>query len=133
MSARQTHAPARNCDARHPDPTEHRFGKRITLRLPLQLEYADGVRVGGVLRNVSISGALIDTAHDVPVFTNLLVKLPAAGGTATACELAACVVRRTPAGLALEWRDMACEPLLGLLRDSGQEPARLMARDPAFN
>jgi len=90
------------------DHASIRFGQRRNLALPVQLG-VDGRWVGhGVVRNASVSGALIETALDLPLHTNLVVTLtiPGRDGSATR-DLCACVVRVDPAGVGIEWRDMA--------------------------
>ena len=100
------------------DATEHRWGRRIPLEVPVRLDLGGRPMGHGLLRNASISGALIETALELPVFTNLVVVLPATSEAAPgATELAACVVRCEMAGIAVEWRDMACQPIVGLLRE----------------
>jgi PilZ domain-containing protein len=112
---------------------EHRWGQRVTLEVPVRLLLAGRVLGRGILRNASISGALIETPLELPLFTNLVVALPTTSElTASTQELAACVVRRAPAGLAVEWRDMACPAIVALLeRITGRRAAGLLV-DAAF-
>ena len=122
-----------SCAERHSDPMEHRWGQRVTLEVPVRL-YVDGRALGrGVLRNASISGALIETSLELRPFTNLVVTMPTMSeATAGSHELAACVVRSEPGRLAVEWRDMACPAIVTLLeRITGQRAAELR-EDPAF-
>ena len=95
---------------------------------------AGGTGGQGTLREVSASGAFIDTAVKLPVVTNLVVAVPAKGDALRApAELAACVERSEASGLAVEWRDMACDALMALLGKSRGQPAPCHVRDPAFN
>ncbi|HET9473202.1 MAG TPA: hypothetical protein VFO82_04870 [Steroidobacteraceae bacterium] len=112
----------RTCDA-----TEHRWGQRIPLEVPVKIELGGRPMGHGLLRNASLSGGLIETALEVPVFTNLVVVLQATGRAASGSPgLAACVVRRETAGFAVEWRDMACPPIVELLeKHSGRRVANL--------
>ena len=118
----------RACDA-----TGHRWGQRITLEVPVKIELGGRPMGHGLLRNASLSGGFIETALEVPVFTNLVVVLQATGGAASRSPgLAACVVRREPAGFAVEWRDMACPTIVELLeKHSGRRFAKLR-EDEAF-
>jgi PilZ domain-containing protein len=99
-----------------PDPSSLRFGQRTTLEVPVRLA-VDGRTLGsGTIRNASISGALIETATDLPLNTNLVVTLSPAGGKPRDMrELSACVVRVDPAGIGVEWRDMGCVDVNDLL------------------
>ena len=113
---------------RYSDPMEHRWGQRVTLEVPVRLLLAGRMLGRGVLRDVSISGALIETALELPVFSNLVVALPSPGETVPgAIDLPACVVRRAAAGFAVEWRDMACPSIVALLeRATGRRAATLV-------
>ena len=118
---------------RYSDPMEHRWGQRITLELPVRLEVGNRTLARGLLRNLSVSGALIETSLELPVFTNLVITLPAA------CEIAgqsaglpASVVRTAPGGFAVEWRDMACPPVVALLERLVGRPVAALCEDPAF-
>ena len=110
---------------RRHDVSGHRWGRRVCLEVPVRLALG-GRRMGhGLLRNVSISGALIETALELPVFTNLVVVLPTSSeAVPSSTELAACVVRRQEAAFAVEWRDMACPPIINLIEkfSAGDSP-----------
>ena len=112
---------------------EHRWGQRITLELPVRLEVGNRTLARGLLRNLSVSGALIETSLELAVFTNLVITLPAA------CEIAgqsaglpASVVRTAPGGFAVEWRDMACPQVVALLERLVGRPVASLCEDPAF-
>lgn len=109
---------------------EHRWGRRITVEIPVRLEFGGQPPGRGVLRNASISGGFIETSLELPVFTNLVVCLPA--GTSASPELAACVLRSQPGGFAVEWRDMACAAIVELLERISGRPARGLRDDEAF-
>jgi hypothetical protein len=112
---------------------EHRWGERVTLDCPVRLEFQHGPGTEGRLRNASISGALIDTAARLPMYTMVNVVIPAASAVRLrTVELPACVVRTAPDGVAVEWRDMAVSTLIALLRDAGGDESRLCTRDHAF-
>jgi hypothetical protein len=98
-------------------PCPGRFGERTRVNFPVTLA-AGELTAAGVLRDVSISGALIESSLDLPLFTNLVVTLPARAAHAAPRELAACVVRHAAAGMGVEWRDMACPTLRALLADT---------------
>lgn len=116
---------------RRSHPTEIRFGERIRLQEPVILE-AGGLTGSGTLRDISLSGALIESALELPVFTNLVLTFPPRGESAPGRSLAACVVRRSPTGVGVEWRDMACPTLMALLRDAGCETTSVAPCDQAF-
>jgi hypothetical protein len=116
------------CAERYSDPTEHRWGQRVTLEVPVRLYVDDRALGRGVLRNASISGGLIETALEISLYTNLVVSLPIMSDVTTGShELAASVVRQAPGGFAVEWRDMACPAIVTLLeRITGQRAVELL-------
>ena len=114
-------------------PMEHRWGERVALDCPAQLVLRDGTLIEGDVRDASISGALIETAQRIPMYTTLSVHLPAADGSGRrTLELPACVVRTARDGVAVEWRDMAAPTLVALLREAAGNAVPLCARDRAF-
>ena len=121
------------CAERHSDPTEHRWGQRVTLEVPVKLDVGGRTMGHGVLRNASVSGAFIETALELPMYTNLLVTLPTARQGEPGCQaLVVCVVRREPGGIAVEWRDMACPSIIALLERATGRPVTAMLEDEAF-
>lgn len=98
------------------DPTSVRFGQRIPVEVKVRLS-VNGQPMGyGTLRNVSVSGALIETEADVPLCTNLVVTLTMRDGNTPATrDFDAYVVRAEAEGLGVEWRDMASVDITDLL------------------
>jgi hypothetical protein len=111
---------------RFSDPMEHRWGQRVTIEVPVRLEASGRMLGRGVLRNASISGALIETALELPVFSNLVVSIPSVG------DLAASIVRCAHGRFAVEWRDMACPSIVALLERVTGKRATALIEDDAF-
>jgi hypothetical protein len=98
------------------DSTSIRFGARVPLALEVRLSPDTGATGQGTLRNASISGALIETALDLPLHTNLVVTFSMPGEqTPPSHSLAACVMRIDPGGVGIEWCDMAGADVMDLL------------------
>ncbi len=111
---------------------EHRWGTRVELDHPVVLE-TGGERHEGRLRNASISGALIATLARLPLLSEIAVSLTAyLHGEPRQLRLAARVVRAQEGCVGVEWRDMACRPLIALLREAGTGTS-LWERDRAFS
>ncbi len=108
---------------RFSDPMEHRWGERVALTIDVKLDAGCCCQGDGVLRELSVSGGYITTKLELSVFANLVVRIR------DQQELVACVVRRDAAGVAVEWRDMGCDTLIGLL---GQVGTQSDQRDRAF-
>jgi hypothetical protein len=93
---------------------EHRWGQRLPCSTVVRLSAGAGATGQGCIRNVSISGAFIETAVALPPFTLLEVIVVRDNGAET--SLLASVVRRESAGIAVEWAETiptAVCPLLG--------------------
>ena len=98
------------------DATSIRFGTRISLAIPVQMSIDDRTVAQGIIRNASISGALIETSLELPLHTHLVVTLTTPSEVAPFTHaLVACVIRIDPAGVAVEWRDMAGTDVVELL------------------
>jgi len=66
-------------------------------------------------------------------FGNLVVSLPSHGESAPrTADLHACLVRRAPAGFAVEWRDMACPAIVALLERATGRRAVALVEDECF-
>jgi hypothetical protein len=111
---------------RFSDPMEHRWGQRIIVEVPVRLGVDGRMLARGLLRNASISGALIETALELPVFSSLVVSIPTVG------DLAASIVRCAPGRFAIEWRDMACPSIVALLERVTGQRATALVEDEAF-
>jgi hypothetical protein len=115
-----------------PRPMEHRWGERIDLALPVDI-VRDGTTTPGRLVSASVSGALLECEAKPPQFTSLRVILPATPDRERdPVDLAACVVRHTDRGLAVEWRDMASPHIVALLARISGHDLDTLCRDPAF-
>ena len=96
---------------------ERRWGVRIEVDLPVRLELAQGRSVAGRMRNASVSGALIETPEELPMFTPLRVEILADAQRVPApIQLAARVVRAEHPWLGIEWRDFEPQVLVGILQ-----------------
>ena len=83
--------------------------------LPIRLELRDGRTTMGRLRNVSVSGALIECAEELPTFTTLRVAIPVSTQVREPIQLGARVVRAEHPYLGVEWRDLAPDAFINLL------------------
>jgi len=81
---------------------EHRWGRRILCGSRVRLSAGAGIRGGGKLRNVSTSGAFIETALELPLFSRLTLAVIRNDPTREIDTLAS-VVRVERDGVAVEW------------------------------
>ena len=95
--------------------SERRWGPRVDVDLPIRLELRDGRTTTARLRNVSVSGALIECAEELPTFTTLRVEIPASARVPRPIQMGARVVRAEHPYLGVEWRDLAPDTFVSLL------------------
>jgi hypothetical protein len=106
---------------------EHRWGQRVPADLAVMVMSDAAMRGVGRLNNVSLSGALLTTALEIPLYANITVS--SLGGTEPR-EIAACVVRTQADAVAIEWRDMASPQVLALIESLSADGAGFETRDP---
>ncbi|HEV8442704.1 MAG TPA: PilZ domain-containing protein [Steroidobacteraceae bacterium] len=99
--------------------SERRFGPRVEVDVPIRLELRDGRSTAARLRNVSVSGALIECAEEMPTFTTLRVEIPVSARIPEPIQLGARVVRAEHPYLGVEWRDLAPDTFVSLLSSPG--------------
>jgi hypothetical protein len=105
---------------------EHRWGRRVAAELAVVIVRDGGMRGVGRIENVSLSGALLTTALDIPLHTNITVSVL---GAVEPREIPACVVRLRPGGLAIEWRDMASPQIVELIQGIAPDGTCLETHD----
>ncbi|HEY6925215.1 MAG TPA: PilZ domain-containing protein [Steroidobacteraceae bacterium] len=93
---------------------EHRWGQRKSVNTSVQLRTQGGVVAIGRMTNVSVSGAFVQTALQAPSLARvqLIVSLNRSHGAAL---IEAQIVRKTEAGLGLEWDEFGGEKILALI------------------
>lgn len=101
----QQSACTESASARRPFFMEHRWGQRITCRAAVQLSAGKGIGGAGNMRDVSSSGAFIETAVDLPVYARLALSVMGNEPARDPVEIAATVVRVERDGVGVEWCD----------------------------
>jgi hypothetical protein len=95
---------------------EHRWGRRIRVRVAVRLIAETGEPVLGHIDDVSISGAFVSTARSVPLWVRLEVEFARPGELGRELErVAAQVTRRTRDGVGIEWCELAPRAVRALL------------------
>ena len=97
-------------------PMEHRWGRRVPCRARVRLSVLGGIVGTGRLRDVSMSGAFLETALQLPLFTRVTLAVPREDPTAgREVDVIASVVRISNDGLGLEWCDTAAGSICAVL------------------
>src|SRR5260370_42610783 len=94
---------------------EHRWGRRFRVNIPVRAAVSSS-EIECRLRNLSLSGALMKSEHEVRLNTliEVIISLPLlAEGRATG---KAHVTRKLSQGVAIEWREVAPHAVKQLLR-----------------
>jgi len=95
---------------------EHRWGRRLIVKVPVRLIVESGDPVLGETLNISVSGAFVLTARPIALWARLEVEVILAGRREQRSErVAAHVTRRTRDGAAIEWCDLAPRAVRALL------------------
>jgi hypothetical protein len=92
---------------------EHRWGWRRPCRARVCLLLRGTATGFGKLRDVSMSGAFLETGLSLPMFTQLALAVVLDDGSHCG-EFRGTVVRREPAGFGIEWS----EPVAGSICDA---------------
>lgn len=88
---------------------EHRWGPRRPCRARVSVSAGSGASGLGQLKNLSMSGAFLETAVPLPLFAQLALTVLRDDGATHQLEFTAVVVRRDENGVGIEW----CEPYAG--------------------
>lgn len=93
---------------------EHRWGRRIACDAPVGVSAA-GVPIGsGTLRNVSMSGAFMETALALPLYAHISLKV-LRDEPRVEREISASVVRVARDGVGVEWCETPAGSICALL------------------
>jgi hypothetical protein len=94
---------------------EHRWGRRLRCRARARISAGVGMNGSGQMRDVSMSGAFIETAMPLPLLAQVEIAVSHRDDPGET-EISGCVVRIERDGVAIEWTDpspAAICPLLG--------------------
>ena len=98
---------------------EHRWGRRCEFRYDVRLRTVLGAVVSARVRDISLSGAYLESRVSIAVMQPIEVELSdRVEGRARARTVSASVVRRDASGIGVEWSDFAPEPVCELLAPS---------------
>jgi hypothetical protein len=84
---------------------EHRWGQRMPCRALVRLSAGFDINGAGRVRDISSSGAFIETALELAVHTRLVLFVLGNESAARAAEFTASVVRVDRDGVGVEWCD----------------------------
>ena len=82
---------------------EHRWGQRMTCHASVWISGAWGIEGEGRVRDISSSGAFVETATAIPVHARIALAVTGNGSARIPVNLTAIVVRVESAGVGVEW------------------------------
>jgi hypothetical protein len=95
---------------------EHRWGERFALDLPVQLAVNAVSGIDARLKNLSLSGALIEADFALRIHTVIEIKVPMPLSVHPRTVVKAYVIRKFNDTVGIEWRDFAPHAIKELLR-----------------
>lgn len=101
---------------------EHRWGSRHSLEIPVRLEGLPISLAPAKLRNVSSSGAYLETKAAPALDSRVMMELECrlTGAPDSRCRVQAYVVRRDERGVGVEWCEFAPRHVLELIAAAWQ-------------
>jgi hypothetical protein len=86
---------------------EHRWGTRVAIHVPVRIS-ATSLAGAGILRNLSASGAFIETALPIAPLTLVRIEMPrSTARDSRRADAWGFVVRQDVQGVGIEWCDVA--------------------------
>jgi hypothetical protein len=94
----------------------YRWGQRIPVDIPVQVAANASSAIHGHLKNLSLSGALMEADHELRLhaYIEISIKLPETGRRAM--RVMARVTRKLKDGVGVEWCEFAPSTVKDLLR-----------------
>jgi hypothetical protein len=94
----------------------HRWGQRIAVDIPVQVAAHASPAIRGHLKNLSLSGALMEADHELRLhaYIEISIVLPETGRSVT--RVMARVTRKSKDAVGVEWCDFAPNTVKDLLR-----------------
>jgi len=102
--------------ARLPNGSEHRWGERVRVNIPVLVLTDALTAMDGCLKNLSLSGALVQSDCDFQRHTLIDVRIDSPPPTVRVSVVRAYVSRRLTHGIGIEWCDFAPPVVKALLR-----------------
>ena len=106
-----------------PFGSEHRWGNRVRVEVPVDVLETGRDAVPGCLKNLSLSGALLRSSHDLNLNALIGIRIDLPTASADSCVVKARVSRKPGRDIGIEWCEFAPGVVKDLLRlPSGTHP-----------
>jgi len=94
----------------------HRWGQRIAVDIPVEVATQVSPTFHGHLKNLSLSGALLEADHELRLHAHVEVNIKLPEARHNAIRIMACVTRVLNGAAGVEWREFAPDAVRDLLR-----------------
>jgi hypothetical protein len=95
---------------------EHRWGHRIAVDIPVEVATQASPAIHGHLKNISLSGALLEADHELRLHAHVEVNIKLPETRHNTIRLMARVTRPLNGAAGVEWREFAPDEVRDLLR-----------------
>jgi hypothetical protein len=95
---------------------EHRWGRRIAVDIPVEVATQVSPAFHGHLKNLSLSGALLEADHELRLHAHVEVNIKLPETRHNAIRIMARVTRLSEGAAGVEWREFAPDEVRDLLR-----------------
>jgi hypothetical protein len=96
--------------------SEHRWGERVRVNIPVQVSAQPLAGIDGCLKNLSLSGALLKADVDLPLHSLIEVSIKPLAQSQRATVVIAHVSRKFKDDVGVEWCEFAPSVVKDLLR-----------------
>jgi PilZ domain len=101
---------------------EHRWGERVRVNIPVRVETADLPAANGRMKNLSLSGALMESDVDLRLHTLIEVTIALPVPSTRTAVIKAHVSRKLEKEVGIEWYEFAPNIIRDLLRSALRSP-----------
>jgi len=95
---------------------DHRWGRRFQVDIPVHVSADALTRVGGCMKNISLSGALMKSDCDLRLNALIEIRIELPPPSSRAAVIKAHVSRKFKEGVGIEWCEFAPNIVKDLLR-----------------
>jgi PilZ domain-containing protein len=96
----------------------HRWGQRIAANIPVLMAACALPAIHGHLKNLSLSGGLVETDHELPLHAYITISIKRPEMAESATRVMARVARYSKGAVGVEWCEFASSTIRDLLRSS---------------
>jgi PilZ domain len=103
-----------------PNELEHRWGARVQVNIPIRVEARPLPMGSGWMKDLSLSGALIESDRDLRLHTLVEVSIALPPPSSRTAVLKAHVSRKFDEGVGIEWCEFAPSIIKDLVRSASR-------------